>query len=121
MALKKYHKYVLCLHYKTDLSSGFRRILAEDFFLLQRRKILFAEYSLASSSALIPIFFPSFRICERGLHGETDTDAEEPVPRAPEDGRAEEERGDERDKRRHERRRTRWTWNAKADCKSPQQ
>lgn len=33
------------------------------------------------------------RVRERGVHGEAHPDAEEPVPRTPEDGRAEEERG----------------------------
>ena len=44
------------------------------------------------------------RIRECRLHGEADSDAEEPVPRDPEDGGAEEERGAARQQRQHQRR-----------------
>ena len=60
------------------------------------------------------------RVRHGRLHGQADPDAEEPLPRPPEDGRAEEERGVEREQRRgrHERRRSRPPRNAKADGKS---
>ncbi len=62
---------------------------------------------------------PSASVCrvrQRGLHGEAHPDAQEPLPGAPEDGGAEEERGPQRGhQRRPQRRRPGPPGHAQAD------